>query len=119
MKMWPYQKRTWAEVHLYSLQYNFDVIRKAVSTAKICCVIKANGYGHGAVYLAQLYQEYGADFLGVSNIEEALQLRAANIRLPILILGYTDPECAEILAQQDISQCVFSKDYAEALSQNG
>lgn len=118
MKMWPYQKRTWAEVHLYSLQYNFDVIRKAVSTAKICCVIKANGYGHGAVYLAQLYQEYGADFLGVSNIEEALQLRAANIRLPILILGYTDPECAEILAQQDISQCVFSKDYAEALSQN-
>lgn len=117
MRMYPYQKRTWAEVYLDNLQYNFNIIRRTVNNAKICCVIKANAYGHGAVHLAKMYQEYGADFFAVSNIEEALQLRNENIRLPILILGYSNPECAEILAQQDISQCVFSRNYAEALSQ--
>lgn len=114
----PQQKRTWAEIDLDGANHNFNIIREQVGSTRICCVIKANGYGHGAVQLAKLYESIGADFFAVSNIEEALQLRRANIILPILILGYTDPQCANLLAESNISQCVFSLDYAKALSVN-
>lgn len=116
MMIHPCQKRTWAEIFINNLLYNFDVVRKEAGNSKVCCVIKANAYGHGAVQLAQMYQERGADYFAVSNIEEALQLRTAGVSLPILILGYSDPECAEILSKNDISQCVFSKEYAENLA---
>lgn len=56
--------------------------------------------------------------MAVSNIEEAIQLRMNGIRLPILILGYTDPRCASELARYNITQCVFSYDYGKALSEN-
>ena len=112
------RKRTWAEINLDHAAWNYTQIRKAVrSDAKVCCVIKANGYGHNAVRLAALYETLGADFLAVSNLEEALQLRQNQISLPILILGFTPPECAAVLAKQNISQCVYSRSYGEALSQ--
>ena len=112
------RKRTWAEINLDHAAWNYQQIRKAVDPAtKVCCVIKANGYGHNAVRLAALYETLGADFLAVSNLEEALQLRQGQISLPILILGYTPPECAGVLAKQNISQCVYSRSYGEALSQ--
>lgn len=112
------RKRTWAEINLDHAAWNYRQIRKAVRPeAKVCCVIKANGYGHNAVRLASLYESLGADFLAVSNLEEALQLRQGQISLPILILGFTPPECAGVLAKQNISQCVYSRSYGEALSQ--
>ncbi|HBI85037.1 MAG TPA: alanine racemase [Ruminococcus sp.] len=112
------RKRTWAEIDLDHALWNYRQIRRAVRPdAKICCVIKANGYGHNAVRLAQLYESLGADWFAVSNLEEALQLRQGQITRPVLILGYTPPECAGVLAKQDISQCVYSRTYGEALSQ--
>lgn len=118
MKMRPYQRRAWAEVYIDNLKYNFDMIRNTAKATKVCCVIKANAYGHGAVRLGRLYERWGADFLAVSNIEEALQLRRAGINLPILNLGYCPPACAGILARENVSQCVFSREYAAALSEN-
>lgn len=114
----PTQKRTWAEINLDAIRGNFRAIKQQVGDVKVCCTIKANGYGHGAVTLARVYEKEGAVFFAVSNIEEALQLRNSGIKLPILILGYTNPECVEILAKQDISQCVYSHDYAVSLSKN-
>ncbi|MBR5371575.1 MAG: alanine racemase [Oscillospiraceae bacterium] len=112
------RKRTWAEINLDRAAWNYRQIRSAVKPeVKVCCVIKANGYGHNAVRLAALYETLGADFLAVSNLEEALQLRQGQITLPILILGYTPPECAGVLAKQNISQCVYSRTYGESLSQ--
>lgn len=119
MKLQPFQKRTWANIDLDAAKHNFHVIREQLnSETKICCVVKANGYGHGAVQLSKLYEQLGADYLAVSNIEEAIQLRTAEVSLPILILGYTDPRCASQLAEQKIAQCVFSHDYGKALSDN-
>ena len=83
----------------------------------LCCVIKADGYGHGAVMLAHLYEKLGADWFAVSNIEEAMQLRSAGIKKPVLILGYTPAECAEMLSENNISQAVYSLEYAEALNE--
>ncbi len=115
MKVPGIKYRTWAEINLENVKYNYNQIKEATK-AKICCVIKANAYGHGAVQLARLYQTLGADYLAVSNIEEALQLRRNQIILPILILGYTSCDCAKLLADNDITQCVFSYEYGKRLA---
>ncbi len=113
------KRRSWAEIDLDHTQHNFVCIRQRLAKGtKLCCVIKANAYGHSAVQLADLYQQLGADYLAVSNIEEALQLRQHEIHLPILILGYTPADCAALLAKYDITQCVYSYEYGMALSQN-
>ena len=119
MKLQPFQKRTWANIDLDAAEHNYGIVRKQLTPkTKLCCVVKANGYGHGAVQLSELYEKLGADYLAVSNIEEAIQLRKAKIKLPILILEYTDPRCASLLAEQKITQCVFSYEYGKALSEN-
>ena len=85
-----YLRRTWAEVDIDAVKHNFEVIRNSVDRkSKIMCVIKADAYGHGAVFIAKLYEKLGADWFAVSNIEEAMQLRENGISLPILILGFT------------------------------
>lgn len=110
-------RRTWAEIDLNNAEFNFKAVKKALDKkTKICCVIKANAYGHGAVALARLYTELGADFLAVSNIEEALQLRRHSVFLPLLILGYTPPDCAGLISENDISQCVYSYEYGNELA---
>ncbi|MCI1954973.1 MAG: alanine racemase [Oscillospiraceae bacterium] len=112
-----YLKRTWAEVDLDALETNYRRIRAQVKPGtKVCCVIKADGYGHGAERLAQLYESLGADWFAVSNLEEAVQLRGAGAKLPILILGYTPPCRARELAENDIAQAVIGSEYAEQLS---
>lgn len=112
-----YWKRLWTEINLDNLIFNFNSIRQNISSgSKICCVVKANAYGHHAPRVAQVLEEAGADWFAVSNIEEALQLREAAITAPVLILGYTPADCAEVLARYDISQCVYSLEYAHELS---
>ncbi len=113
------QKRTWAEIDLDAAAYNLTAIRKRIGEkVKLCCVIKADAYGHGAVRLAKEYEALGADWLALSNIEEAVQLRRAGITLPMLVLGYTPPEAASLLAENDISQCAYSLGYCRLLSEN-
>ena len=114
----PIQRRTWAEIDINNIRYNYSVLRDRIdSKVKICCVIKANAYGHGAVKLAHEYERLGADFFAVSNLEEAIELRTNNISLPILILGYTNPNCAKMLFDYNITQCVFSLSYARLLNE--
>ncbi len=104
-------KRTWAEISLDAIAHNYREIKSKVGeSAKLCCVVKADGYGHGAVDLALLYEELGADFFAVSNIDEGIEIRTAGITLPILILGYTPVSDAQRLSEYNISQAVFSLD---------
>ena len=111
------RNRFWAEIDLDAAQHNYQFIKKSLSRrTKLCCVVKANAYGHGAPIMAKLYEELGADWLAVSNIEEAIQLRREGISLPILILGYTAPSCAALLGKHNLSQTVYSYDYAEELN---
>lgn len=111
------RRRTWAEIDLDKARLNYLTVKGAVADGvKICCVIKANAYGHGAVRMAEFYQKMGADYLAVSNIEEALQLREKNITVPILILGYTPEECAGLLSHYGITQTVYSYEYGKKLA---
>ena len=111
--------RTWAEIDLDRAEKNYRAIRASIAPeTKLCCVVKANAYGHSAVELSRLYESLGADFFAVSNIEEALQLRRGNVTKPILILGYTPTECAAVLARENIRQCVYSEQYGKALAES-
>ena len=112
-----YFKRTWAQISLNRIEHNYKIIREQINPGtKLCCVIKADAYGHGAPEFAELYEKLGADFFAVSNLEEALQLRIGGITLPILILGYTPAEYAKELSDNNISQAILSLDYAKELS---
>ena len=109
--------RTWAEIDLDALVHNFDIIKKESAGAKLMAVVKADAYGHSARIVAPLLEQHGADAFAVSNIEEAITLRGCGITRPILILGYTPVSMAAQLYLNDISQCVYSPEYAAALSE--
>ena len=109
-------KRTWADISLDDLEYNYHSIRSRLpSGTRFLGVMKADAYGHGAVPVSRALADLGAEYLAVSNLEEAVQLRRGEIRLPILILGYTPPEYAENMIYLDITQEVHSLDYAKEL----
>lgn len=110
-------RRTWAEIDLDALAQDFKAVRQAADqNAMVCCVVKADAYGHGAVRMAREFESLGADWFAVSNLEEALQLRLGGIEKPVLVLGYTPPEEAASLAKHRVSQCVYSLEYAQELS---
>ena len=109
--------RTWAEIDLDALVHNFDIIKKEAEGAKVMAVVKADAYGHSVRIVAPILEQHGADFFAVSNIEEAITLRGCGITRPILILGYTPVSMAAQLYLNDIAQCVYSPEYAAALSE--
>lgn len=106
--------RAWAEISLDNLSYNFRQVR-AATKAKVMSVVKADAYGHGMEQVARRLHAEGTDWFAVSNIAEALELRRY-VDEPILILGYTPPECAGELGAAGISQAVYSPEYADSLS---
>ena len=84
-------KRTWADISLDNLEYNYRSIRAHLPQGtKFLGVMKADAYGHGAVPVSRALADLGAEYLAVSNLEEAVQIRRGEVRLPILILGYID-----------------------------
>ena len=110
-------RRTWAEINLDAVNNNIQQIKSIIKPGvKLCAVVKADCYGHGYAYTTAEMAAAGADWFAVSNLAEALQLRRVGISAPILILGYTPPDKAAELVYNDISQAVFSEDYAEKLS---
>ena len=110
-------KRTWAEVDLDAIKQNYGSVKNCVAPGtRVCCVVKADAYGHGAEVLAREYGNLGADWFAVSNLEEAAQLRKTGVKLPILILGYTPACMASELAKLDIAQTVLCGEYGQELS---
>ena len=78
---------TWAEISLPKLRRNFEYVRRAAGPRRTMAVVKADAYGHGAVTIARTLAQAGADWFGVATVEEALELRAAGVEQPILLLG--------------------------------
>ncbi|WP_334072320.1 MULTISPECIES: alanine racemase [Paenibacillus] len=102
---------TWAEVSLDAIAHNVALFRRqAAAECRVMAVVKANGYGHGAVQAARAARVGGADYLGVALLDEALHLREAGIQLPILVLGYTPPSAVDLAVRHDITLTVFSAD---------
>ncbi len=106
---------TWAEIHLDRLARNFRAIRARVGeSVKICAVIKAEAYGHGAVAVARSLESVGADWFGVAAVEEAIALREAGIVRPILCFGVTRGQEALVLEYR-LTPVVFDAAQIERL----
>lgn len=113
--------KTWAEIDLLALRRNYRTLCELITSPSACrpiAVVKADGYGHGAARCVAALMEEGCDFFAVSCIEEAMAVRAVcpPEQADLLILGYTLPGEAALLASHNVIQTVFSREYAEALS---
>ncbi len=109
--------RIQAEINLDAICSNIEEIKRVIRPeAAVMAVIKADGYGHGAIPIAYAVQEQVAGF-GVAAIQEALNLRKAGIKKLVLVLGYTPPEYYRELVEADISQTVFQYEMARRLNE--
>jgi alanine racemase len=110
--------RATANINLDAIKHNLLEVRKKLKPdTKLMAIIKADAYGHGAVPLAKSIEDAGKiDAYGVAIIEEAVELREAGIKKPILILGYTPKELYHLVVSFDIAQTVFQFEMAQELS---
>ena len=108
-------RRTWAEIDLDALAHNYQTLRRRTGT-RFVGVVKADAYGHGSVQVSRVLEELGADYLAVSSLDEARELRHGGITMPILILGHTPPEMVPQLIAYNITQAVSAKAKAEEYS---
>ena len=99
--------RTWAEIDLDELAHNIKILRKKLNPdSKFLGVCKANAYGHGIFECAKTLQKFGADWLAVAAVTSGVNLRKNGITLPILCLGQTQPEFADLMSDYRITQAV-------------
>lgn len=103
----------WAEINLDNVKHNIKEIKNIVKKDTIvCAVVKADGYGHGAVELAETLLNNGADRLAVATLGEAVQLRKAGYTVPIMVLGYTPEEQGKVVIDNNIIQTVYTYEQA-------
>lgn len=113
------KERVYASINLDNIRKNVRSIKNNIAKdTGIIAVIKADGYGHGAVQIAkELYDEPSIWGYAVATIEEAMELRYARIYKPILILGYSFPSAFETIVMNDIRSTVFEYDTAYDLNE--
>lgn len=112
------QDRCWAEIDRAALRHNARVARERVGpSTSLLAVVKANGYGHGMVEVANALREE-ADLFGVANLREALELRAATVAQPILILGPALPEERAAICAGGFIPSISSLEEAQAFARN-
>ncbi|WP_130862357.1 alanine racemase [Bacilliculturomica massiliensis] len=104
------------KVDLDDIAYNMDLIRKMAGSAAVMPVIKANGYGHGAVPIAATLMKHGASYLAVATLTEALELREAWPDYPLFILGHTPDRLLPLAAENRIVSTIFSIEQGRILS---
>ena len=109
-----------AHIDLSALVHNYKKLCMYLEGQRAICVVKADAYGHGAPECAKALADAGCDFFAVSSIEEALAIREifplGQSRVDIIILGYTFPRQAKLIADNDIIQTVSSEQYARELN---
>lgn len=112
-------RETWAEIDLDAIEHNIKQMKKQLPReSKMFAVVKANGYGHGAVNVATVALQAGTEFLAVALLEEAIELREAGITAPILVFGYVHPKHAHIAAEHNITLTVFQTKWIQEVDEN-
>ena len=108
----------WAEIDIDTLAHNIKEVKRVMEPSSgIMAVVKANAYGHGAVPCSRVFLENGADSLAVATLTEAVELRGADIKASILVLGYTPSEHAEEVLKWGVTPTVYTVEGARALSE--
>lgn len=106
----------WAEIDLGALAHNVRAIRQCLRRGtRFAAVVKKDAYGHGLVPVAQHLESNGIDYLAVYSLEEGLELRRANINIPILVFGFIPPVAAKAILGSNLTPTVMEPDLASAL----
>jgi alanine racemase len=113
MKLKEKGQRLLAEINLDNIVYNYRQVLKCAPGCRVCCVIKADAYGHGAVPVARALAAAGAGFFAVAAPEEALQLRRHGITEEILLFGPVDSSWVKPLVEQGITLTVTDRHGAQ------
>ena len=95
----------WAEIDLGAVRHNAALLRRTATPAALCAVVKADAYGHGAVAVAGAVLEGGATWLGVATAAEGVELRAAGIDAPVLVLSEPPPEAMADVVEIGRASC--------------
>lgn len=111
---------TWAEIDLDAIERNIQAFKRHTGPGvEFMAVVKANAYGHGAIPVARVALEAGAARLAVHRLIEGIQLRQAGIEAPILVMGYTAPDGAELAVRWNLTPSLITQEFARALSSKG
>jgi len=120
MKNSQYYRQTWVEIDLAALKSNYSVIKGHLPQGtRIMAAVKANAYGHGIVEVAKCLTACGVDYLGVACVDEAVVLRRAGVKKPILHLGGFLKGDAQAFLDYDITATVADLSLAKILNQVG
>lgn len=110
--------RSWAEINLDHIAHNVRAVRSRVhKSCEILGVVKADAYGHGVARVVPVMLANGITRLAVSMLDEAIELRMTGVDVPILVMSYTDPGRAAEILRHGITQTVYTRELALALSQ--
>lgn len=112
-------RQTFAEIDLSAIRHNASAFRDLIAPSELCAVVKADGYGHGDVPVANAALDAGATRLAVALVEEGIRLREAGVDVPILILSEPDLSSARDIAQFDLTPTVYSVRAIEGLDSVG
>jgi alanine racemase len=108
---------TWAEIDLDAIEWNVRAYKRHVGEGvKVIAVVKANAYGHGAAQVGKTALEAGAEMLAVHRAIEGVELRKAGIQAPILVMGYTPPDGAQLIVDWRLTPSLMTVEFAQALS---
>jgi alanine racemase len=106
----------WAEIDLDAVRHNAGVLCRLAAPAEVCAVVKADGYGHGALAVARAALEGGASWLAVALVEEGVALRRGGIDAPILLLSEPPVESMDEALAQGVIPTVYTRPGIEALA---
>ncbi len=108
----------WAEIDLAAVRHNARVLSEIAGPARLCAVVKADGYGHGAVPVARAALEGGASWLAVAIVEEGIELREAGIDAPILVLSEPEPKAMEEAVAAGLTPTVYTRSGVSAAARS-
>lgn len=106
---------SWLEIDASAIANNTRMLKQLVGAGvTLMAVVKADGYGHGAVLAAQTALANGADYIGVANIQEALDLRTAGVGAPLFVMGYTPFDAVRLAVQNSLTLALYDPQQAAA-----
>lgn len=112
-----YQRPTYAEIDIRALVHNLNEAKRlAGSKSQILAVVKADAYGHGAVTISEALVRNGIQYLGTALVEEAIELRDAGIKIPIIVLGGIFEEQIPKIAEYDLLPVVYQEGFLKAIA---
>ncbi|MBY4797259.1 alanine racemase [Collinsella sp. AGMB00827] len=114
----PWSRGAWVEIDLGAIRRNTRTFKNLLDPReRLCCVVKADAYGHGALECARIMYSAGADMFAVATVSEGIELRQGGVKLPILILSEPPETAIDALLEYELMPSVYTSEFALALGE--